>query len=379
MKNNSSVATWHGAVFVFLIAQQIIAFVFDPFKFVSPYWIMVTFFTIVLFFQLKVRINEENKAPFVLFLLCSIGAMTNTILGSPIGYGLSKCFYSFFAFVGLLYISKYRINTNVFIGLLVILYVFFYYRYFIFDELTRKSIDNDLFVQASANAIPMSLNMVFIIYWMISQGQSENHKLMFVLIAAINLFLIIIQGSRAGILVAFILAILSIVNFCGFKLYFNHRLLIPLIIIIALLFYFQDYLLGFMEENKMVGTLSDEGNVRYFAQASFFANLDIKHCLLGYPKDYQFIPDLTRTYNAFLDLWSRCGLAPFLYLVYCLLIRIKNNKQYAVPFLLLIPFFAYAPFESLWGGTLWDICLFLCLFYSCNEKVSNCANDDIKQ
>lgn len=374
MKIESSAATWHGVVFVFLIAQQIIAFVFGSYSFVSIYWICVTLFSIFLFYKLHVKINRENVKPFVLLILCSSGALVNSIIGNSLGTGLCICYYSFLAFLGLNYIKRYRINTVVFLLLFILMYVFYYFNYFIFDEVTRRSIDGELFINASSNTIPISLNMVLIIYWIVSQGQLENHRLLYLLISLLNLGLIIIQGSRAGILVAFVLALFSILNFFSVSLrkILRFRFIAPLVVIIIIISYYNynNDLSSFLEENQMEGVSSYEDDVRYFSQLAFFSKMDLYSFLFGYPKDFEFVPGITRTFNAFLDLWSRCGLASLIFVLYCLVYRLKNNERYIVPVLLLIPFFLYAPFESLWGGTLWDICLFVCLFYSHSEQTS---------
>ena len=305
--------------------------------------------------------------PFMLFILCSFGAILNSFLGGSFGYGLMKCFYAFLGFVGLQYISKYRINTFVFIPFFIIMYLFFYYKYFIYSESTRLLIDSDLFGKSSSNTIAMSLNISLFVYLMVSHKQTESHNWLFIGIALINLYLINIQGSRAGVLVAFLFFVYTIINALGSGLNTKLRYVIPLIVVFIFLYQYQSFLWGYAIERRMDGMSAFEENVRYFAQVSFFQNMNFTHFFFGYPKDYNFVVDITRTFNSFLDLWSRSGVVPLFYLLYCLIVRLVKYKFFSVPVLLLIPFLAYAPFESLWGCTLWDICIFLSLFYSYNK------------
>lgn len=370
LRKLSSAKTSHGLVFIFLIAQQIIGFVFDPYKFVSPYWIAVTLFTIYLANELRIRITKENVLPFILFALCAIGSLANILVGSQVAYAFFKIYYSFLGLVGLLYITKFKINTHVFIPFILILHVYFYIKYFQYDEGTRLMLDENLFVQSSSNTIAMALNIVLIVYLMVSKAQKENHKWFYLGIALLNLYWISIQGSRAGILVAFLLVVYTLLNVFGGEQKFKFRFIISAILIAFLLLYFRIYLFNYAEDRSMAGVEAYEENVRYFAQSSFFSSLNIEHFILGYPRDFSFIGDQTRTYNSFLDFWARYGFLPFLFMFFCLFRRFIYQERFSISFLILIPLLAYTPFESLWGGTLWDILLYIVLFYSYNSSIS---------
>lgn len=232
-----------------------------------------------------------------------------------------------------------------------------------FDEFTRKILSGDLFGTSSSNTIAISLNIILFFYFILKRSYKESNYKVVTFIAIINLVLIIIQGSRAGIVVAFILLLLCLSELFNFK-----KVYFPLILfsIISLVVINNNYdkLLEIMELDRMQGLKSIEEDVRGVAQRSFFYNLNFANFFLGYPSGTEFTFEITRTFNAFIDFWNRFGFIPFLSLIIFLLRRIFNYKRFDLSLLFFTPLIIYSLVESLWGGNSWDILIYFLLFYS---------------
>lgn len=364
-------ATYNGIIFVFLfVLQQIISFVYMPFKLVSPYWLLILFLIVLVCIKLPLT-SSKYKVPLVFTLFCVLGSFLSYMNGEDVGNIVIKSLYIVIGYIGFVFISQYRINLKVFDFTLIGLYVFFYYTYFSLSVYSRMALNANLFGHSSSNTISISLNIVLFMYYLLSRSSVKEVRIRILLFSIINFGFILIQNSRAGIAVAIIIVLLAIMDFFNFdsrKKYMFY--LFGAIFLCLILFYYQDFITKFFIDNKMQGLDSYEADVRSVSQRSFFSNLNMESFLVGYNRNFEFTNDITRTFNAFLDFWSRYGIIPFVVLIILFLKRIVDFRYYCISLISLLPIFFYSFFESLWGATLWDIFIFMILFYS-HKNYSN--------
>lgn len=364
--NNDLSSFMSSLIFGFLfVSQQIIEFCLKPFSFTSNYWQIISVLIILSCFSLR-RVSRRHKEPAIFLIICLFGVLFNTLKDGSLSTALLNSTFLIFGFLGFVYLSESRINLFVFDFILVVLYYIFYQQYFILDPFTRVLLDDDFFGHASSNAIPISLNLVLFLYFLLSRANitwKVNLKLFS--FSVVNLILIILQGSRAGIVVSFILFLI-----CFYSLFIHNRKLVNLLIFLILIivavysFIFITTELNISELNL----LAYQEDIRSDAHLSFFKNMDIHRFFFGYPYNYTFVSELTRTFNSFLDFWNNFGLISFIFFMWFFIKRIRLANRFSVPFIFFIPFLFYSYFERLWGGTLWDIWIFILLFYSSKNE-----------
>lgn len=350
--------------FVFLfVSQQVYSFVGEQFKLVSAYWLFIIILIVITFFSLPKWVKKETL-PIYFMAISMVGASFSLLNGTGIGEVCQKIFYGFMGYVGLLYVKSYKIYPLAFDILILILYFFFYQTYFSLDFATRLATNDDLYNHSSSNTIAISLNMILLIYFILNY---KRPNLRMVLFAITNLILIGIQGSRAGLLVAVLLFIVIALKIIPPK-YFVPGAVVLTAAIIYIIFRNIDVISEVVDLDNMQGMSSYEEDVRSRVQRGFFTKMTIENFIFGYSPVYRYSDDVTRTFNAFLDFWGRYGLFAFSMLVACLVKRIKKQKKYDISLLAFLPLLAYSFFESLWGGTLWDIFIYIALFYTGNYE-----------
>lgn len=368
-KKNESVLV-DGLIFIFLfVAQQIVAFTSVPFNLVTPYWILMILIFFIVGLSLPNSRYRKSDA-FRFSMVCALFAMLTIANGTSIGEVIVKILYMLFAYWGFVFISEKKISLWVFDILLLILYVVFYRYYYQYDILTRIAMDEDVFGHASSNTIAMTLNIVTYFYLLISRSYKADNRKRLIIFSSINLILIILQGSRAGMLVSLLILLLTV--FSAYNTQSKWKKWLLYIVVISAISYFVVQYLSIVEEflsTNKIGADSYENDVRSEALRAFFAQMGIKEFFIGYPVEHYFVGEIYRTFNAFFDFWKVYGIIPFAYLVFLFVRRLVNHKDYEIPAVFILPFLAYSFFESLWGGSFWDVLLFMILFYSKkNEK-----------
>lgn len=368
----------YGGVFVSLwVAQQIISFTYLPFNLVSPYWLLIVLLLVII--GLPLLSKRKSRCDALIFaIVCAFFSVATIINGTSIGEVVIKVLYIVIGYLGLVFIQERIIKLAVFDILLILLYVLFYRVYFQYDVVTRMMLDEDLFGHASSNTIAMTLNTVTYLYLWISKVYKAKNKIRLIMFSSINLFLIVVQGSRAGMLVAILIFFITI--FSSYKIRFKGRTFFLYLFFFGAIGYLflENSLIvqDFLSLNKISADAYEE-DVRSEALAAFFSKMDIIHFLTGYNYDYKFVGIIDRTFNAFFDFWKVYGVVPFTLMAILLIRRIIKHRNYEIPLLMLLPFFAYSLFESLWGGSFWDVLLFMVLFYSRkDEKVIKACNTD---
>lgn len=358
-------SSFYGFLFVAVfIAQQVIALVWGPFKLVSPYWIAVTLVAFFIGFKLPIKKYLSTDA-FRFAAICAICSILTILNGSTIGEVVVRIIYVAIAFFGFVMLNERRLDLIWIDFLLVILYVFYYNIYFSKDIGTRLMCDGDLFGHSSSNTIAITLNIILWLYYLLARFFQEKKNIRLIFFSVLNLVLIVIQGSRAGIIVALLLLLLIIVDAVDLKNRWSKLLLFSLVFggTAFLVFRFMPVLEEVVDVANMQGFGSYEENIRSEALSSFFRKMDFLHCLVGYNNNHEFVSGITRTFNAFVDFWKTFGLLPMIFLLVGIIRRVKNRSTYMLSLLSITPILFYSFVESLWGGTLWDIIIFICIFW----------------
>lgn len=381
MHSLNKTSNLYGFVFVAIfLAQQIIAFVWEPFRLVSPYWILVTIISLILGLKLPIHKYLTGEA-FNFTVVCSICSIFTIINGTSPGEVLVKIIYMTIAFFGYVLLNEKHLNLRWFDLAIVVLYIYFYKVYYSLDIGTRIMNDGDLFGHSSSNTIAMILNIVLWVYYLLSSVYQKKNFIKLFIFSVVNLVLIVIQGSRAGIVVALLLLLLIVIGNFEVKKKWLKYILYGVVFggAALLILRFLPLLEDIVEISNMQGIESYEEDVRSVAQGSFFLELDLVHALIGYDSNHEFAGGITRTFNAFLDFWKTFGLLPMLFLFVAIVKRIKNRNNYMLPLLSLAPILVYSLVESLWGGTFWDIIIYICLFWprKCDlfESMKKCNQD----
>lgn len=345
-------------VFVFL-AQQIYSFVGEQFKLVSVYWLVIIAIIILTYIYLPKRVKKE-KLPTLFMLVGMVGAILSMMNGTGIGEICQKVFYCFMGYVGYLFVRSHNIQSIAFDVLMIILYLFFYKTYFSLDFATRWNLDGDLYGHSSSNTIAISLNMALLMYYVLKYKQPNFRMFIF---AITNLILIAIQGSRAGLLVSVILFVIISLRVIP-RRYFVIGFITLTTAIVYLIVKNFDIIIEVVDLDNMQGMSSYNDDIRSRVQQGFFSKMALENFLFGYPPNFNFNGDITRSFNAFLDFWGRYGIIAMFFLVIYLIKRILRYKLYKISIITYLPLLAYSFFESLWGGTLWDIFIYIVLFYT---------------
>lgn len=357
-----------GSTLVFLylfVFQQIYSFVWFPTSIREQYWQAIYVIMLLLSFFLIIRSKKEDEALRFL-VVCVVFSLITFLGGKKIGQILVTAMSAVWGMGGYLYLKRYKVVPNVFAVFLVFLYVFFYLVYFKFREL-NVALENEafLFGHSSSNAISIALNFVLWVYYFVDYiSGSKNIKIIFIF-SIINLILVFIQASRMGLVVAIVMFFLVY-----FTLSRKSESKLPkyifYIVIIFALYNLPSYL-GFLMDYAEVTFLGldfkDEPRIR--ALDSFFNKMDLSSALFGYGESV--FDEYTRVYNSFLDFWNRYGLVPFIMLLIMTFKRIIYRNKYSASIIVFVPLLLNSMTETVFGGTLWDFCLFLFLFYGYNE------------
>lgn len=360
----------NGVIFALLfVLPQIVAFTWKPFDFLNPFWAVYLLFVFLIGVTHRDILGGKNmQLPSVLFFMVCIGSFLTFLIGVPIGGVIRKLLIAVVAFFGFAFLSHRRIDPRFFNFIFPLLYLFFYLVYFRYNEAYRISVNGDLFGHSSSNTISMALTNVWFFYYIISKAEHRNNNFPLLVFSIINFILIIIQGSRAGFAVCAMEILLVLSNMLNRTKIGGGAFLLLLAIGVYAFYRYGSYFEDIVEVGGMQGMESYEANVRSFSVAAFFSQMNTEHFIFGYPPDSMF-EDLSRTFNAFLDLWSTFGILPMAAILVFGILRIIKRKHFALPLVVFIPWFFYSMVESLWGGTLWDIYIYIVLFYSYDETI----------
>lgn len=230
--------------------------------------------------------------------------------------------------------------------------------------------DLNVYGHSSSNTVAIVLNFVVSTYYILNKYYNAKRTKRILVFALINLVLIIIQQSRAGLLVASLLILFLLIDLSSdLKNNINFKIgLILLFFISYFVIVYIDTITLYLTENNIIQTRAGyENEARTMAQNSFFSQMTLRNFFLGYETDTTFALQ-NRTFNAFLDLWAKYGILPLLSFLFFFCRRIIYRKEYTIPISCFIPILTYCFFESILFGTFWDFFIFVLLFLSKKQK-----------
>jgi len=322
--------------------------------------------------QFKSIIKTLYKAELLfVIILCTLSIITSIAHGrmSP---GLAFI-APFVTYIGYVFIRNKSINFNlkIFNVVFIFLYVYFYIIYFgiLPDFIYRSNFDEDLIVfeSASSNGISIALNITLYSYLILNYFFKQKRERDIFIIALINFIFIVIQQSRAGLIVGLVLLFISIYELYGSRIKkYLFYVGIPAIILVAT---FSDYITNYLSLiGGMSGIETYMANERKFAAVDFFNGLNINNFIFGYSPGTSF-NGLSYTFNVFLDFWSTYSFLGLSIFVFILIRRFILWKKYKFPIYYFLPFLFYAFVESWFFPMYWDVIIYLLIFVK-HEKFS---------
>ena len=325
--------------------------------FLFAFSLLIGFFNIKkIIFSLKS--NYELNIFLIIFFVASIISKTFKndldyfILVSPI-----------MTFIAYSIITTTRLNINlIFLGI-VILYIYYYNIYFanlpsIFNRISFNFDEEANFSGASSNAIPIVLNNLVYITIVLNHYFKLNKLRIILIFCVVNIFLIFIQNSRAGIIVSIVLFLITLVEFSP-TFYKRFKYLIYLITSLIIFYTLRFIINLFDSKNLSVENIMSEG--RGLAQIDFFTKMDQSSFFFGYPEGTKFFI-FDYTYNVFLDLWNETGFLFFLFFIFIFFKRFIESEKYLIPLIFFVPFLIYSTVETIYFPKYWDFFICIMLF-----------------
>jgi hypothetical protein len=354
--------------FLLLFISPHIIYSVMPKNFISVFHFIMPF----LFFVLALKnISFFFNKKFILPLLFSMSFLIFGIINLIAHQEISifNLIAPIVAFMGFCFIYQNKIDLRIFDFFLVLMYVFFYCVYFsvIPDLFFRPGFDEDevVFDNSSSNAIPMALNMTLYAYMILNKFYLESNNKKIFIFSIINLAFVIIQQSRAGLVVSILLVLIALFNYDKKKML---KVLVRLsLIVISIIVYYYNEIINFID---IVGSLNAidalNEDIRGEAQRSFFKNLDLSRIIFGYDKNFVYAVeksgDILYTFNVFLDMWNKYSLFQFVFFFVVILFRIINHSKFYFSLYFFIPFFVYSMVESIFFPNFWDCIIYILLF-----------------
>lgn len=276
------------------------------------------------------------------------------------------------AFYGYYYIEDKRINLKTFDYLMLSLYTFFIVTYFMKLPSLFMRVqfdDGSWYGSSSSNAISIILVNVLYIYEVLVYLQKDNRRLQLFAFSLINLFLVIVQQSRAGILISLLFVLWNLFQFRKTSKYTIVRM-IPWLLLIISLYWIASNRALINEYFDVIGDMSVssyENDGRNKSVQAYFANMDAKVFLVGYPLDSMEFDNNSYTFNTFIDHWNKYTIIGFLLTIIIVFNRVIRYKRYYFPLVFLVPFFLYGWVEPRYLPNYWDFFIYLMLFKRCES------------
>lgn len=365
--NSKKISVNNIIVVILFITPHVFLSIF-PKSFSSYYSIIIYTFALGFFIRKGNYLSSKYKKE-ILFASCFVffGIINLLLKNSTLLFNIASPLFGLF---GYLYLRRnIKMNLSIIKYVIICFYVYFYFVYYsvIPDYFFRLGFDEDavVFDNSSSNAISMTLDMLLFIYLILNKYYKSYHIKTIFYFSIINLVLVFIQQSRAGLLVALILFFISFYEF-NKKNSKRFLMLLTFTIPIIFVYYFKEILNIydlFFGEYNFINVTED---VRSQAREYFFSNLNINNFFIGYPDNTIFAShldaDMMYTYNVFLDVWNRYGFITFCVLISVLLYRFYNHKSFYFPLYYFLPFLAYSFVESIFFPNYWDCFIYLLIF-----------------
>ena len=324
--------------------------------------LLLTLITLLGIIILKLRSHSLSKTPLLFSVSMIILGLLVWIVKQGVGQN-AVLFIPVFSYCGYEFVRKYTIDLRWFNVVFVFFYFYFYLIYFskLPNLFFRPGFDEDaiVFERASSNGISVALNITLYAYIILEYYFKQNRNRDILIISLINIILIFIQQSRAGILCSLLL--LLIILYSSYRKFFKKTFL--LYIFILFISFFTKKLIAFEIFFSQFGidSSSYEDDSRKETASNFFKMVLENDFFWGVPLGTN-LGSVGYTFNVFLDFWNSYSFLGFFILISIFVIRIYNRKKYFFPIYYILPFLLYSMVESFFFPGYWDVIIFLLLF-----------------
>ena len=327
----------------------------------TMYVILVCFYIVLTLFLREELFKEKHQNALGFAFIFIFFSIFNQLGNNYFSY--FNILAPFIAYIGYIFTIKNNIDFRVFSLLMVANYAYFTILYYsqvpidLFGPEVRDSEDN--FLNTSSNIIPCVLIINLYAYDVISKIKNGGRNDKIILgFAVINVILIIIQKSRAGIIVSILYLL--------FKLYPLSRKLFWILIGLIIVFY--SYYANLIGKYLLAIGATEYSDLTDDARSLnidlFLNNLDLLTFFIGFGKNIITALGQEDTPEPlFLNIWNYYGLFPLLAVVYVVAKRLLIRNKKMLPAIYLLPFLAYAVFEGFFFPNFWDFFIYLILFY----------------
>jgi len=332
------------------------------------YYILVSCYIILGLFMKEYLFNKEYRNALWFSLLFIFFGAFNQIVNGYFSY--FNLLAPFIAYLGYVFTRKNELEFKVFDILIVSNYIYFIIVYYSDLDIYFFRPDNEInayyFRNTSSNVIPCVLIINLFAYDIISKIKYDNKNDKIVtLFAALNVLFILIQQSRAGILVSIIYLLVKF--FSSYRKLFWVVTTSFLILIITYNEFFLHYL-------DMLGGMSKGADytqdARGMAAKEFFDRLDSSSFIWGYGRTTFTSSQFATTHNQFLSIWGNYTFFIIFILIALIIRRFILKDRYKIPFIYFIPFVLYGMFEGFYFPNFWDFIIYLMLFLKKEQAIN---------
>lgn len=262
---------FNSLLLIFLFVSPHIVYSIIPNSFVFIFYTTILLFYFFLFFSFVFIDIEKYLIPFL--FSCSFIALgtINSLVHNE--FSFFNILAPLIAFLGYHFILEKRVSLKIFDYFILSLYLYFYIVYYSIlpDLFFRPGFDEDevVFDNASSNAIPIALNITLYSYLILNELYQNSSNKKILIFSIINFILIIIQQSRIGILVSFILVLFAFYNFSK-RSFFNFLFFTLLFAASIFSYYHAEISEFFTIIGEINGLETLDSDIRGQAQKSFF-------------------------------------------------------------------------------------------------------------
>jgi hypothetical protein len=270
------------------------------------------------------------------------------------------------AYLGFVFVAQKDLNPVPFKLLLIFNYIYFYIIYYSLNPinflLPETEFNVEAFTNTSSNLIPAILIINLYIFDILDTTKfNSSQKRIITLFAIVNVILILLQRSRAGVLVSII--------FLFIKLFENYRKVSYLFISIVAYatYHFWPLILAYSEAAGNIDTSSYSDDVRKENIDIFFSSMDsVKDMIVGFGRNFEFMTSAV-TQNLAITIWNYYTIFPLILVLFLIFLRSITNKY--LPLTYYSVFVLYSFFEGFFLSNYWDFIIYVLLFYSIDKSI----------
>jgi len=344
---------------VFFLAPYTISGNIDYSQLYILYTVLCFFYFALAIFLRKYLLKKEHERALFFTFFFIVCVTLNQILNNYIN--LFNVIMPLIAYLGYVYTIKYDMNVKVFILLMILTYIYFIILFFSLTPIELLSSyevpdEYDNFINTSTNIIPCVLiNTLYAIDIINKVKNNGRYEKIIVLFAIINVILILIQKSRAGIIVS--------IFYLLFKLVYSNKNLFWIFIgfVGVIAYKFSSLIIFYLDTTGGMTNYSEDA--RGINLALFFNNMNFESFIFGYGINLLKLGQEHLTMSMFISIWNYYGLFALLFLLLIIVKRFLITNKNMVPPIYLLPFIIYAFFETYFFPNFWDFSIYLVLFY----------------